>query len=397
MSLIELDNLYLSLKDIKDYLIKIGPERRQSSNTARLKVKEAKELYLRLEYISLDIKTKIEKSEISSDSLLVINKRIDDIQTLYEKILSLCVVSEDLESKIDKMGSQQFDLKTALALLPIMDGQESVTVQLIDAIQLYSSMLNAEGQKQLINFVLKTRVSASAKLRLKSAYASVEELITYMRTYLLQKKSAVALQSQIHCANQGRRSIEKFGSELEQLFVNLTIAQADGDDSKFETLRPLNEKLAIKRFADGLSDSRLSVIIASRQFQSLPEAIRTALDENSMSIKDTPVMSFKPYRGTNYNRFRTKRGINSNRYFCNNQNSNSQHSYTPRSFYNSERALPSRGNTRGRYHRGTPRGRFGKSRPNIHVASVSRVQPEHVQAPECTQSAPDSEFFRAFN
>ncbi|KAJ0169525.1 hypothetical protein K1T71_014710 [Dendrolimus kikuchii] len=43
---------------------------------------------------------------------------------------------------------------------------------------------------------------------------------------------------------------------------------------------------------NGLSNLRLSTIIASRQFDSLPEAIRSALDEKLM-ISDIEVMSIK--------------------------------------------------------------------------------------------------------
>lgn len=398
MSLQELDSLYKNLKEIRDYLIKIGPHRRQCSETAQIKFKEANDLFSRLEYISSDIKLKIQNSEISSDYSTRINNCIEDIHILYEKIL---VLSKDIGPSVEIMATN-FDLKTALALLPIMTAQESVIIQLIDSIQLYSGMLNEEGKKQLVNFVLKTRISSSAKLRLKSSYSNVDLMIKDMRTHLLQKKSAVAIQSQLHSASQGRRTIDKFGSELEQLFVNLTIAQADGDDTKFDILRPLNEKIAIKRFADGLTDSRLSTIIASRQFQSLPEAIQTALDESSLSPKVEQVMNVIPHRGNGNNRrFHSRRTYPSNR----NSSANNYYYQAPqrgtnnnRTFYNSYRGQPSRGSSHGRYQRGTQRTQFGpprtKSNP-VHI--VSQVQPENMENVERNQSSPKSEFFRSYN
>lgn len=188
-----------------------------------------------------------------------------------------------------------FDIKTAIALLPVMTGQEQTTKQLIDSILLYSSMLSDNFQPILLEFILKTRLSASAKLRLKSSYDSVKALVEDMRKHLLPKKSAEAIQSKLFRSVQGRRSVESFGNEIEELFVNLTIAQSEENPSKFELLRPINEKTAIKRFADGLSDSRLSTIIASRQFGSLPEAIRSALDEqtSSSSSGNKEIMNFR--------------------------------------------------------------------------------------------------------
>lgn len=400
MSLHELNNVYKGLKEIRDYSIKIGPVRRHNSDAAQIKFKEAQDLYCRLEYISSDIKLKIENSEISNDSLISINKCIEDIHTVYRSILTLYCVSEDseFEDSVD-MATSNFDLKTALALLPIMTSQESTIIQLIDSIQLYSDMLNDEGKKQLINFVLKTRFSSGAKLRLKSNYISITDLVKDMRTHLLQKKSAVAIQSQLNSASQGRRSIDKFGSELEQLFVNLTIAQADGDDKKFDVLRPLNEKIAIKRFADGLSDSRLSTIIASRQFQSLPEAIQTALDENSLSPKVEQVMNVRPYRGNgNANKFGTRRGNATPRYNSGNNYQTFQRGSSSRTFHNSCRGRSSRGNARGKYQRGSSRGQFGSPRSNMSVApQIAQVQSEQNENTERTQSAPNSEFFRSYN
>lgn len=50
-----------------------------------------------------------------------------------------------------------------------------------------------------------------------------------MKKHLIQKKSAVALQSHLSRTKKGNRSIESFGTVIEDLFVNLTFAQADGD------------------------------------------------------------------------------------------------------------------------------------------------------------------------
>lgn len=62
-----------------------------------------------------------------------------------------------------------------------------------------------------------------------------------------------------------------------------------------EILRPLNVKSAIKRFEDNLADKRLSTIIAVKQFHSLPEAIKCALDDQIMMFnQDEHVMQYKP-------------------------------------------------------------------------------------------------------
>lgn len=212
-----------------------------------------------------------------------------------------------------------FDIKTAISLLPVMTGQEEVTKQLVDSILLYDSMISDATKSQLIEFVLKTRLSASAKLRLKSSYTNVQDLVGDIKKYLLPKKSVEAIQSQLFRTKQGRRSIEAFGSEVENLFVNLTIAQSEADSAKYEILRPLNEKTAIKRFADGLSDTRLSTIIAARQFSSLPEAIRTAIDEEISSAQDH-AMHFRPAHKHFKPQYKTGFNSTNNRYFYKSKN-----------------------------------------------------------------------------
>lgn len=72
------------------------------------------------------------------------------------------------------------------------------------------------------------------------------------------------------------------------MFVELTISQADGDSSKFEVLKPINEQIAIKRFADGLRNDRISTIIAARNYSHLKDAISAAKDEEATMMTTGP-------------------------------------------------------------------------------------------------------------
>lgn len=73
--------------------------------------------------------------------------------------------------------SEKFDLKRANSLLPRMTDNEDVTKQLVDAISLYDELLDVTGKLLLTKFVLKTKLSQNAKLRLQNNYASNLELI----------------------------------------------------------------------------------------------------------------------------------------------------------------------------------------------------------------------------
>lgn len=187
--------------------------------------------------------------------------------------------------------TEKFDLKCATSLLPRMNGTEDVTKQLIDSVEMYGELLDESGQELLINFVLKTRVSQSAKLRLCKTYPSVAELLTDMRTRLLTRKSAAVLASELHRARQGNKSIDEFGRTLEELLVNLTMAQANGDNNMVEVLTRVNEKLAINVFANGLRDKDLQVIVKARSCELLKDAVMAAKEEET-SRASIPAQQF---------------------------------------------------------------------------------------------------------
>lgn len=185
-----------------------------------------------------------------------------------------------------------FDLKTALNLLPVMTDDQTSIKQLIDNIDYYGSLLkNSDCQQNLINFVLKSRLSQSAKIKLQNNYTNIASLLQDMRTVWVRlrpfepiaQKGATAIQTKMQQIRQDDRSISEFGRELSELFVDLTISQANGNSESFSVLKPLNEKTAIKKFADGLRNRRISTIIAARNFTSLKDAIQAAVDEEVSS------------------------------------------------------------------------------------------------------------------
>lgn len=244
------------------------------------------------------------------------------INKCYDKILKFEMESSSSNSQSkDKsttmsVPGEKFNLKTAVSLLPKMTGDEEVTSDLISAIELYDSML-ADGDKAtLINFVLKTRLTNGAKMRLATSYTSIELLLEDMRKYLLTRKSDTALQSRLQKARQGERSVTEFAQEIEKLFVELTISQANGDDKAYEVLRPLNERNAIRCFSEGLTSRKLGTILSARNLTSLKDAIRVAEDETCSTAERQNVMSYnRRFNRTNNFGHLGFRGRNSSRYF----------------------------------------------------------------------------------
>ncbi|XP_063538138.1 uncharacterized protein LOC134747443 [Cydia strobilella] len=292
-------SLLEELRVIRDSIVKLGKDKRQTVQ-GRNKLLLAQDVKRKFDLIIADICEK----EVAAGDLDVGLKTAEDFECLFLEIQRL--VRADTVSKM-----ADFDLKTALSLLPVADVDENQINQLIDGVQFYSSTLKENDQTVLINFVVKTRLSSKAKLKIKNEYVTVTDLISDIKKYLLPKKSYTAILSQLQRCRQGNRSIEDFGNEVEQLFTNLTLTQADGNSVAHDILRPINEKTAIRRFAEGLNSDRISTIIASRAIESIREAITVAVDESEVIQKPAascfqfskrPFEQNRGYLGSNNNK-----------------------------------------------------------------------------------------------
>lgn len=352
----ELSVILKELTEIKTCLVNVDSSRRLESVLLE-KYEQAKETYSRYTQLNDAIQQQVKIGKIPKEEFSLILKLCENFTKLYKEVSDLCRIK-----KVSKMAEDTFNLKTALSLLPMMTDDVLVTKQLIESIEYYESVLaKPECKKKLILFVMKNRLSQTAKLKLKCKYDTVSALLKDMRKLLLPQKSAAALLTKLQNAKQQNRSISDYGKEISELFVDLTISQADGDSEKHAILKPLNEKLAIKRFADGLRDRRLSTIVAARDLKSLSDAIQAAQDEEVSSSSGAErfmgtyhtynsrrnFSSGRPSRG-HKSRYRGQRGFYHStarfRQGYRNGNLNRQSSHTYRAGQGA-----GRGNFRGRY------------------------------------------------
>lgn len=398
----ELFKLCQELKEIKTYLIKIGPTRRQGSILNK-KLEESRNIYSKYLIVSEKITYDIKKGYLGQDIIKLVNKLLADFDSLYKQVLQLCNQSEinfGSSSSSETVTMSSFELKTALSLLPVMTDELHITRQLIDAIEYYETTLKDTSKPELINFVLKSRLSQSAKLRLALNYDSVSELVKDMKKVLLPQKSATSLQNQLLTCKQNNMSLIDYGNKITELFTELTISQSDGNEENFKVLKPLNEKQAIKSFADGLRNRRLNTIILARNYNCLKDAIQAAVDEEvSHQSTSQEMLTFR--NSTNYY-------AHNNRYFRNQSTRGRfnrggfHHHHQPQGAFHSNRGSNQRFQSRGR-HRGFMRGsqgrnvqEGGKSNYNNHYRGGNRPQ-QHRQihmVTEPNEQEQESEFFR---
>ncbi|XP_028178505.1 uncharacterized protein LOC114365956 [Ostrinia furnacalis] len=395
---IVLQSLYGELKEIRTYLIKIGPKRRQGDILIN-KLEAANKLYDK--YNNWVNTYKGNDSEILN--------YCKHILAIYQEIVDLCQSDTSISESSVTMST--FDLKTALNLLPCMTDTEANTKQLIDNIEYYDSLLGNENCKQnLINFVLKSRLSQAAKLRLNSSYLNVKDLITDMQNELLPRKASTAISTKLEQIKQNNLSISDFGRQLTELFVDLTISQAEGNSKKYEVLKPINEKIAVKKFADGLRNRRLSTIIAARNFSSLKDAIQAAQDEDvSSSSNSGEIMGMSKntnfnsnYRGRR-NNFRGARGQYNTRYFSPKSQGRGFYGNQQQRGRNHQSNSPMRGQHfrgqnrgyRGNYHRSYWRNQGVQHQHNVNLINESQQVSQNLEQSSLEKSNNTNQtFFR---
>lgn len=224
-----------------------------------------------------------------------------------------------------------------------------------------------------------------------TSYDNCDSLIEDMRHHLLTKKSSTAIHKELSLISQ---NVYKYGSKVEQLFVDLTVAQADGDQNAYKILRPQNEKIAIKSFIDGLRNREIRTIFSARNYGTLKDIIRTAQNEelsyNRPKSHDMAYVGYQNHfynnRG-NYRKYSNRHPNRTNNRYIHRGNSRvsfnrPNQNYFSKNFRKTNNM--SRGSTRcNRSNRGRPGRTYTRTRTNnVHVIETGvnnmNLNDEHI-------------------
>ncbi|KAF9813307.1 hypothetical protein SFRURICE_015789 [Spodoptera frugiperda] len=143
-------------------------------------------------------------------------------------------------------------------------------------------------------------------------YENIEVQNHMMTTnILLAAALTIGITAIIYFGCQKWRKNERKWMERKMRFEfirRLSIAQSDENPKASEILRPINEKLAIKRFADGLRNRRLSTIISARDYSQLKDAVRAAEDEElGQPSSSNNIFNATQRRGNQFNYYSSSR------------------------------------------------------------------------------------------
>lgn len=328
MNVEDFQKLLTDIEQFKTNRNKDNKERRENSLYTENKLIDLGTLIKRFETLKCIFASNIHKTDFTKEVKVYSQKikiELESLQTLLHSRLNKQVKMAD-----------KFDLKVVSGLLPIMNGNEDITKQLIDGIIFYAGTLGNDQHKLLIQYVLKTRLSNNAKIRLNSDYNTIEELIKDITTNFITKKSVLTLSTQLHQIKQNNASISEYGQQIEKLLGELTISQAGDDEKLIKTLKPINEKIAINTFCNGIKNPELRTIVKSRNADSLKTAINIAEEEDFNKPTSTNLFNYrfnkhKRFHGhantrENYNTYRKA----DSRYIPRKQNNENRHHHNKR-------------------------------------------------------------------
>lgn len=342
------------IKLFKTNLLKDNQLKRSNADHNERKSKVLNDFQIRFNKLRDSI-----SKDLSNVSLLDdIKIYVTDIDNIIRE--SRLILDNRAKINLVNMG-ESFSLKTAGSLLPVMDGNEDTTKQLLDSIILYADMLRVDDKKHLINFVLKSRLTSNAKVRLNKTYASVDLLVKDIQEHFITKRSAIVLSNQLHQCSQKEKTIDEFGNEIEQLLSELTLAQSGNDDTLLQALRPVNEPIAINSFTNGIRNHDIRTILKARNCSTLKEAISVAKNEERNKPSSSAIF-YSKHRNYSYNKNRNEYGKR------NFQQQNTKQNYSFRKEFSSTRG---RGNN---FHSAETRSNtvgHGRGRSNVYYTETN--------------------------
>lgn len=191
-----------------------------------------------------------------------------------------------------------FQIEVALKMIPEFDGAKVNLHRFMSCCDIVAQSCTTQQQHNTLLNVIKTKLSGSAYDIVKyKAFENWEELKLILQNQYLEKRTLAQIQSELISIIQlPNESVQEFANRVERLTVDLTDAgiASEGADAA-ETIQNLNSKLALRSFVEGLR-APFKLLIKASRFDSLPEAVTAACEEERVQNFKRPASSPNSYR-----------------------------------------------------------------------------------------------------
>lgn len=333
------------VKIIKNY--KKSGSRGYQIPTLELKLEEIEILHK--QFLKL-LESNVFKSEETENNKIIFNKYYRAARTLIENAL---VTQKGEKNTIDnqpqsqsrdqhfsdslentspilaKMANQQFNLETAIKVIPEFTGNYKDLKSFLTIIELINNNLAEDHKKTLIDFVFNVKLTNTVRTSLgASAPATLHDLINLLSSRYKSTKTVAQIQSSLSTFCQKTMKVETYNEKLLSLIAELNELQTteitNCTEVQANTIKLINENYALNIFKNGLNGELKPTVFASRP-KSLNDAVQLALElEKDLSNNTDQVLYFSNGNNRNYN--------NRNRY--RNNNESKRHHYKNNSDYN---------------------------------------------------------------
>jgi len=252
----QLENIYLTFIKNKQRIYSIENNQKKLNN-----IKQIKTQFFQL------------LQQNSNDDSIV--GKIENFNTLYYNTKRLILA---------QLNMSNMDVKTASALSPLVNIEETSIRDFINEIEAYHDLLNDAGKTALIKYVVKAKIKNLAQTRIADiTIANFDQLVSALYTRVRAAETSESLQLKLFQAKQGRKSIAEFASDLEQIAQKLSEInikdQNINDANGRKIVKDTINNIVLNQFKIGVHDELKQVVNASRP-KTLAEALAVASASN---------------------------------------------------------------------------------------------------------------------
>lgn len=351
----------------------------KSENLTKL-LKEYKTILLNAQNsIALDLwDTEYKKYQtlksITIESLKLLSNSIT-LKPKFKTVARAAIIAKRLSSK-GEVKMPAVDIKLGTSLIQIYDGSPDHLNSFLDAVALFSDIVNGEfatataDQKTTADVTvfkfIKTRLTGVARQSIIGAQ-NLKETLDKLKIQCASKISSDNIKAKM-IALKKRGTVEEFCKEVENLTQQLAATYIN-ETIPADKANQMATKSGIESLINGIDHTDSKLILRAGTFTKINEAIQK-LQENYSEEKQKSSMAQMFYANNNhYQRGRGRGGFNSNR-----RNFPSDHRSFSRN-HDQQRFQNPRNNFRGQ----NSRGQWNRGRGRYETRSTYFIQPQAIQ------------------
>lgn len=266
--------------------------------------------------------------------------------------------------------AEQFDIKTATAIVQTYDGCSANLNTFIDGANLLKEFTSRNHMEMAAKF-LKTRLTGKARQGLPEDVKTIDDIIADVKARCTETITAQNIMAKLKASSQ-KNDLEKFCTDVDSLTTqlqNIYVSQK----IPTEIAKSMAAKAGIDTLINGIKNTETKIILKAGNYSSVREAIQKVNENTTQEACEKQIFHMVGQKFTNRNRqyFNAQRGNYRGRYVNRNTrfNNNNNHHNNNRQYSGNYGRDQNRYNPESRYRNNDYNRRGGSQRnhPNRNV------------------------------